>query len=452
MVCYISTVREGKISIVEMLLDFNDTEINSGDENQKQTPLMHASMRGFANIVQILLEHPNRANCEQVDKNGQTALLLAVRYNRPRVVQLLLNVNYKTVNKPRNNGKTPLMYAVKEGYTEIVQLLLNTNKVDLTLVDYVYGRNANYYLRQCSSKERLRISTLLNLWQTEKMQSKSEEKEDISNKTTDEPSNIPLSSKHTFYELAYKSIQYKRETNDWNININHNIEDRLFQKWANQLQILHICCERRDDAIFNIFWSHWIYCDRSTREKVKMYNSQLRNKCKYKCSYIENDGSKNTSDYISDNGRIIDDGITPQEKHFQNLKWFYFLVKMSQRGWYRLYVRFIEEIHERHIDIDWRFIPIIDKEIELMMECSAGDELQKYNFRKRKSYGINDDRGKHSIGSRHNNSMKLMLEYMFENFGQLATKKKKLAECLRYSLKRTLQQCIFPNCYLNCCL
>ena len=541
----ICAVMDGKMTIVELLLNYEETEINCSDENHT-TPLMHAAMRGYANIVQLLLKHKHIGHPNHVDKKGQTALCLAVRYNRPRVVQLLINNAFDTIHidKARNNGRTPLMYAVKNGLLDIVKMLLSTNKCDLNKKDYIHGNTIDFYLEQCKN-ERIRDQiasrlTFYRMWKKEEQQrikkasgSKASSLDlsnddnndtiqmlnnfmmmDLDCNSDEDPTHNPIfnqlsmlkslskgaskspeiiddemliihpslghqrtesESEIDFYKLATKEVDIKRSQNDWNTEAKEiEIEDKLFQKWLMQLEILHISAERHDDTIFKELWDHWIRpesiieCIQSHHHRKKSSLTQLY-------------------DMINAEERIKQQNLLGEKDHFQSLKWYYFLVMISQKGWHRLFIRFIEEIEHKDIKIDWRFIPTDQREIDLMAKHEHIDEIEEYLKKMKKMnhsgfmnktesvnhkslspdphhilspFGINDNHDHINDISSHERSccgishfieqkhMKLMLEFIFENFGQSAAKKPKLGECLRFVLSKTMHQYLFNH---KCC-
>lgn len=58
-------------------------------------------------------------------KNGETALIAAIRHNQLNVVDLLLGVNYINVNAADQDGNTPLIVAAIHGRTDAALKLLS---------------------------------------------------------------------------------------------------------------------------------------------------------------------------------------------------------------------------------------------------------------------------------------------------------------------------------------
>lgn len=86
------------------------------------TPLMIAAFRGYTDIVNTLLEEGSRVDVR--NKQGETALMWAVKGQRVAVVKRLIECDNSGVNFENNQGCTPLMYAASDGNVEIVRCLL----------------------------------------------------------------------------------------------------------------------------------------------------------------------------------------------------------------------------------------------------------------------------------------------------------------------------------------
>eukprot|EP01083_Nonionella_stella_P099279 279133_1 len=465
-------VMDGKMTIVELLLNYHDTEVNARDANQV-TPLMHAAMRGYANIVQFLLDHKTtNDSVNYVDKKGQTALCLAVRYNRPRVVQLLLHQDDIEVDKARNNGRTPLMYAVKNGLFNIVNMLLLSNKVNVNKKDYIHGNTVEFYLDECKDESIAKeIASRLTFYKLSKRRQQSHHsnssKSDnalqlrmlhdfILTDASHSPSHSARSDRATvvmrdehhsdFYHLATKEIEIKRQ-NHWNMHsMESDIEDKLFNKWLMQLEILHVCAERHDDTVFKELWHHWIGPE-SIVTAIKLHSHH-----RSASSSATNLYDMLSEEWLSEADRLKDAQLLSEKDHFQDLKWYYFMVMISNKGWHRLFIRFIQEIEHKQIAINWKFIPSDSREIKLMAKHGHMDELQDYLNRMR---NVNESTNNSNVNanalscccSRYSpqKHMQLMLESIFENFGQSANLKPKLGQCLRFVLAKTMSQYLFNS-------
>jgi ankyrin repeat protein/serine/threonine protein kinase len=86
------------------------------------TPLMVASFKGYADIVQILIEEKS-PKIDIKDKNGWAALHLAALTGRVNLVKLLIKAQAK-INIQAEDGQTALYIGSREGHSEVVELLL----------------------------------------------------------------------------------------------------------------------------------------------------------------------------------------------------------------------------------------------------------------------------------------------------------------------------------------
>ena len=73
------------------------------------------------NLVSMLLKY--KANVNDTDTQGKTALMLASELGRFKIVSLLLH-NQADVNLQEGNGKTAFMIAAEQGHDQVVKLLL----------------------------------------------------------------------------------------------------------------------------------------------------------------------------------------------------------------------------------------------------------------------------------------------------------------------------------------
>ena len=99
--------------IVQLLLERGaDTSIKYSNPNQEHnTPLLIASVEGYADCVRLLLKY--KANLETLNTNGDTALMLAAEHRNNDCVRLLLE-HGANVHHRLYNGNTILIEAMED--------------------------------------------------------------------------------------------------------------------------------------------------------------------------------------------------------------------------------------------------------------------------------------------------------------------------------------------------
>ncbi|WP_131778765.1 ankyrin repeat domain-containing protein [Legionella bozemanae] len=138
----IFAIERGDFDIVDELLNHNKIDI-SRPGNFDDTPLKSAICSGHLNIVKELCKNEN------LDVNfshspglirRNTALILAINYNRIDMIQELLKHPKIDVNE-KGELELPLHQAIKDGKIDVVKELLKHPKIDLLKVDKS-GRNS----------------------------------------------------------------------------------------------------------------------------------------------------------------------------------------------------------------------------------------------------------------------------------------------------------------------
>ncbi|GMS82033.1 hypothetical protein PENTCL1PPCAC_4208, partial [Pristionchus entomophagus] len=109
------------------------------------TPLMIAAGENFAQSVEIvrLLVARKPSSISASNKNGQSALHLAVAANNLRVIDTLLELMPKIVESCDNEFRTPLHYAAEAGHVEAVDKLLKAGSRN-TMKDHFQVTPAHY--------------------------------------------------------------------------------------------------------------------------------------------------------------------------------------------------------------------------------------------------------------------------------------------------------------------
>ena len=131
----------GKTRIVQLVLEHSANTGNTKDlrielnaiEQNGGTAFMAACYNGHKDVVQLLLNLPDKTiELNARTNNGTTAFMAACHNAHKDVVQLLLNYPDKTIdlNARKDDGTTAFMLACNNGHTDIVQLfLLYTEKI-----------------------------------------------------------------------------------------------------------------------------------------------------------------------------------------------------------------------------------------------------------------------------------------------------------------------------------
>ncbi|MDE0092482.1 MAG: ankyrin repeat domain-containing protein [Oligoflexia bacterium] len=131
--------------------------------NQLNEELLEAVKKNQIESVQKLLDQSADVNAR--NNNGETPLILASYYGRPKIAQILLNRG-ALVNAQNNNGWNSLMFAAYYGHPEIVHQLLNkgidvhakNNKSETASILASYYGRAN--IINLIEKEKVRIEKL----------------------------------------------------------------------------------------------------------------------------------------------------------------------------------------------------------------------------------------------------------------------------------------------------
>ncbi|KAL3867819.1 hypothetical protein ACJMK2_040666 [Sinanodonta woodiana] len=122
--------------IVSLLLDTGVCDLNKQNK-AGYTPVIMATLTSLQTeqhkeVVQRLLSMGD-TNIKAA-KDGQTALMFAVRQGRQDMVKMLIDTG-ADVNAQDYEGSTALMCACEHGFTEIAKLLINTPGCDASIAD-----------------------------------------------------------------------------------------------------------------------------------------------------------------------------------------------------------------------------------------------------------------------------------------------------------------------------
>ena len=123
----------GHASIVQMLIERKDVDINSKDK-YGWTPLSLAAMNGHEVVVRLLIGRGD-VNVNVKDDYGWTPLFIAVMNGHEPVARLLIERKDVDVNIQDNDRRTPLLLASEKGYKAVVRLLIERGDVDVNVED-----------------------------------------------------------------------------------------------------------------------------------------------------------------------------------------------------------------------------------------------------------------------------------------------------------------------------
>ena len=117
----------GHMNVVALLLS-KEARVDSRD-SEGFTPLLRAAQQGHTGVCELLL-NKGKADSEDTENNGQTALKLAATNGHASTVAMLLLQGAK-VDTRDQKGITPFLASAHYGHTAVCELLLETGKVDI---------------------------------------------------------------------------------------------------------------------------------------------------------------------------------------------------------------------------------------------------------------------------------------------------------------------------------
>ncbi|TFK17016.1 ankyrin, partial [Coprinopsis marcescibilis] len=125
----------GNLDTVKLLLDARGIDAACANA-EGWTPLMFASNRGNAEMVEYLLGILDSSHANAVNNFGNTAFSLAFSKGYTKVIEVLLQVDSLDVNlNAKNAGPTALMWAVRTNHVPVAQRLLSISNLDPDLTD-----------------------------------------------------------------------------------------------------------------------------------------------------------------------------------------------------------------------------------------------------------------------------------------------------------------------------
>jgi ankyrin repeat protein len=144
--CEYANRSNNDISIVKLLLDVDNIDVNIGDLN----PLGYCCEYDNVKIAKLLLKHKNIDVNKKVSAfDLDTCLTVSCKQGNKQLIELLLNNDNLDINKRGMNGNTGLIeicrnleqnynYDHNDNYDEIANILLNHPKIDINARNH-YG-------------------------------------------------------------------------------------------------------------------------------------------------------------------------------------------------------------------------------------------------------------------------------------------------------------------------
>ena len=139
----------GIVEILPALSEMKEWDANAGDF-METTALAWAAIKGYEEVVKMLLERKEVNPSQAGTLYGRTPLAWAARCGHEEIVKMLLE--REEVNPDQSDtecGQTPLSLAAEMGHEEIVKLLLEREEVNPDQADTFYGRTPLSWAAAC---------------------------------------------------------------------------------------------------------------------------------------------------------------------------------------------------------------------------------------------------------------------------------------------------------------
>ncbi|CAG8646310.1 2039_t:CDS:10 [Funneliformis mosseae] len=141
--------------VVEYLLQLGHDELEPSRDFENNTILMVAAEYNALEILKIYTKYyPHSVN--MVNKQGQTALIIASKLGNLDAIKLLLEIGAE-VNQADFDGNTALHYSAAWNHFQVVTMLIergcqfaSKNKSGWTALDYSYSMELKAHLQECA--------------------------------------------------------------------------------------------------------------------------------------------------------------------------------------------------------------------------------------------------------------------------------------------------------------
>ena len=124
-------------SIIKSLLKVRDIDPNCYNENN--TLLTYFCETNNISLVEILLKNDKTDVNLSVPRTGNTPLLVAIERKNTEIIKLLIDDNRTDINMKNYKRQSPLIMSVNKNLKEIVNLLLNNESFDPYESDISYA-------------------------------------------------------------------------------------------------------------------------------------------------------------------------------------------------------------------------------------------------------------------------------------------------------------------------
>ncbi|KAL7721844.1 Inversin-A [Entamoeba marina] len=131
------SVLHQKTDFIKGLIQSYNIDVNHQDDYGNSS-LMIAAMKGYVDCIEELFRF--NANTSLINQYGQTAILLALRYNHPEAAKLILNNlsnPFQTLSSTDNAGYTSLHYAAYCNDGELLEMIDQLSFVDDMLLNTI---------------------------------------------------------------------------------------------------------------------------------------------------------------------------------------------------------------------------------------------------------------------------------------------------------------------------
>lgn len=132
-----------KDKVSSWVLFYYGEDPNKVDENGMNA--LHAAVQYVCNPLLFNKILSRISNLNAVTSRGDTALHMAVKKRRIRILKKLLNYDGIGYNPKDRDGKTPLQYAIQHGHGECVQVFIDQLDREEINVQDIYGNTAVHY-------------------------------------------------------------------------------------------------------------------------------------------------------------------------------------------------------------------------------------------------------------------------------------------------------------------